>query len=153
MILHSDQEGNDCIWKLRCHCIQILHSYIYSVIIPYISPKASWCRTGNTNWAYAVVASRALPSNSQPLPTSQTPPKYVHSSTVLTLICQEGNSSCIQLLMLSDISTSAAHRGKIAEKVHKPPLGVNVINFELNGFTESIWVSWSPSDQKYIMHW
>ena len=23
MILHSDRKGNDCIWKLRCHCIQI----------------------------------------------------------------------------------------------------------------------------------
>ena len=31
MILHSDREGNDCIRKLRCHCIQILHSDIYSV--------------------------------------------------------------------------------------------------------------------------
>ena len=31
MILHSDQEGNDCIQKLRCHCIQIMHSDIYSV--------------------------------------------------------------------------------------------------------------------------
>ena len=33
MILHSDREGNDCIRKLRCHCIQIMHSDIYSVII------------------------------------------------------------------------------------------------------------------------
>ena len=31
MILHWDREGNDCIWKLRCHCIQILHLDIYSV--------------------------------------------------------------------------------------------------------------------------
>ena len=31
MILHSDQEGNDCMWKLQCHCIQILHSNFYSV--------------------------------------------------------------------------------------------------------------------------
>ena len=31
MILHSDREGNDCIQKLRCHCIQILHSDINSV--------------------------------------------------------------------------------------------------------------------------
>ena len=31
MILHSDREGNDCIRKLRCHCIQIMHSDIYSV--------------------------------------------------------------------------------------------------------------------------
>ena len=30
MILHSDRKDNDCIWKLRCHCIQILHSDIYS---------------------------------------------------------------------------------------------------------------------------
>ena len=33
MILHSDREGNDCIRKLRCHCIQIMHSNIYSVVI------------------------------------------------------------------------------------------------------------------------
>ena len=37
-----------------------------------------------------------------------------------------------------------AQRAQIAEKVHKPPLGVNVINFDLNGFNASIWVSWSP---------
>ena len=29
---------------------------------------------------------------------------------------------------------SAAQRAKFARKVHKPLLGVNVINFELNGF-------------------
>ena len=28
----------------------------------------------------------------------------------------------------------ATQRAKIAEKVHKPALAVNVINFELNGF-------------------
>ena len=32
MILHFEQKGNDCIWKLQCYCIQILHSDIYSVI-------------------------------------------------------------------------------------------------------------------------
>ena len=26
MILHSDREGNDCIRKLLCHCILIMHS-------------------------------------------------------------------------------------------------------------------------------
>ena len=31
MILHLDREGNDCIWKLQCHWIQILHSEICSV--------------------------------------------------------------------------------------------------------------------------
>ena len=31
---------------------------------------------------------------------------------------------------------SAAQRAKSAKKVHKPPLMVNVINFELNGFNE-----------------
>ena len=35
MILHSDREGNDCIQKLRCHCIQIMHSDIYSVAFPW----------------------------------------------------------------------------------------------------------------------
>ena len=30
MILHSDQKGNDYIQELQCHCIQILHSDIYS---------------------------------------------------------------------------------------------------------------------------
>ena len=33
MISHWDQEGNDCIWRLQCHCIQILHSEIYSATI------------------------------------------------------------------------------------------------------------------------
>ena len=32
MILHLNQEDNDCIWKLQCLCIQILHSKIYSVV-------------------------------------------------------------------------------------------------------------------------
>ena len=31
---------------------------------------------------------------------------------------------------------SAAQRAKFAKKVHKPPLMVNDINFELNGFNE-----------------
>jgi hypothetical protein len=43
-----------------------------------------------------------------------------------------------------------AHRAKIAKKVHKPPLRVNVINFELNGFDASIWVPWSPSNPKKL---
>ena len=56
------------------------------------------------------------------------------------------------------ISQRSAHytgtqRAKIAEKVHKPPLGVIAINFELNGFNAFIWVPWSPSDSKgVIMH-
>jgi hypothetical protein len=41
-----------------------------------------------------------------------------------------------------------AQRAKIAEKVHKPPLGVNVI--KLNGFNASTWVPWSLSYQKKI---
>ena len=36
MILHSDREGNDCIRKLQCHCIQILHSDIYSVASVFV---------------------------------------------------------------------------------------------------------------------
>ena len=32
--------------------------------------------------------------------------------------------------------------------VHKPPLGDNVITFELNWFNACIWVPWSPSDPK-----
>ena len=43
-----------------------------------------------------------------------------------------------------------AQRAKISEKVHKPPLGVNVINFELNGFNAFIWIPWSPSDTKML---
>ena len=42
----------------------------------------------------------------------------------------------------------AAQRAKFAKKVHKPPLGVIVINFELNWFNGSIWVPWNPSDPK-----
>ena len=42
-------------------------------------------------------------------------------------------------------ATDAAQRAKFVKKVHKPPLGVNVINFELNWF---MWVPWNPSDPK-----
>ena len=42
----------------------------------------------------------------------------------------------------------ASQRAKFAKKVHKPPLRVNAINFELNGFNASIWVPWSPSHPK-----
>ena len=40
-----------------------------------------------------------------------------------------------------------AQRAKIVKKVHKPPLRVNVLKFELNG---SIWVPWSPSNPKKL---
>ena len=46
--------------------------------------------------------------------------------------------------------THAAQRVKFAEKVHKPPLGFNVINFELNGLNASILVPWSPLDPKRL---
>ena len=42
----------------------------------------------------------------------------------------------------------ASQRAKFAEKVHKPPLWVHVINFVLNGLDASIWIPWSPSDPK-----
>ena len=29
---HSDQVGNDCLRKLQSHCIQIMHSDIYSLV-------------------------------------------------------------------------------------------------------------------------
>jgi hypothetical protein len=45
-------------------------------------------------------------------------------------------------------STTATQRVKIAEKVHKPPFRVNVINFELNGFNASI----SLRPKKVVMH-
>ena len=38
-------EGNDCIWKLRCHCIQILHSDIYRVYIKVVILKNDWVNT------------------------------------------------------------------------------------------------------------
>ena len=41
-------------------------------------------------------------------------------------------------------AAATAPRAKFAEKVQKPPLGFNVIRFELNGFNASIWVPWSP---------
>ena len=49
-------------------------------------------------------------------------------------------------LHLTFVLCSATQRARIAEKVHKPPLGINVINFELNGFNASIYVPWSSSD-------
>ena len=49
-----------------------------------------------------------------------------------------------------DRPPAAAQRAKFAKKVHIPPFSVNDINFELNGFNASIWVSWSPSDPKKL---
>ena len=41
-------------------------------------------------------------------------------------------------------------RAKFSKKVHKPALGVNVIDFELNVLNASIWVPWSPSESKKL---
>ena len=41
-------------------------------------------------------------------------------------------------------------RAKIAEKIHKPSLGVNAINFESNVFNAFIWVPRSPLDLKQL---
>ena len=46
------------------------------------------------------------------------------------------------------VCASGAQRAKFAKKVHKPPLWVNIINFELNWFNASIWVPCNPSDPK-----
>ena len=43
-----------------------------------------------------------------------------------------------------------AQRAEINEKVHKSPLEINVIDFELNGFNAYIWVPWSSSDTKKL---
>ena len=41
MILRSDGKGNGCIWKLQCHCIQILYSDIYIVyLIQVFGPQS-----------------------------------------------------------------------------------------------------------------
>ena len=45
-------------------------------------------------------------------------------------------------------TTDDAQMAKFVEKVHKPPLWINVIHFELNGLDASAWVPWSPSDPK-----
>ena len=40
--------------------------------------------------------------------------------------------------------TDAAQRAKFTKKVHKPPLRINVINFELDGFNASMPVLQTP---------
>ena len=67
----------------------------------------------------------------------------------IILICLTSSA----LFLFPNASLNANHdtqRAKFAKKVHKPPLRVNVINFELNGFNASIWVPWSPSDPKKL---
>ena len=44
-----------------------------------------------------------------------------------------------------------AQRAKFAEKVHKPPLGVNVIDFELKGFNASIWIPRTPKSHDALI--
>ena len=48
------------------------------------------------------------------------------------------------------IIRGVTERAKLAKKVHKPPLLVNVMEFELNGFNASIWVPWTSSDPKKL---
>ena len=69
--------------------------------------------------------------------------KYFFSQLCAALRCRRAAHCC-------GFSRRAAQRAKIAEKVHKPPLVVNVINFELNGFNASLWVPWSPSESKKV---
>ena len=51
MILNSKRKGNDCIRKLRYHCIQILHSDIYSVcsILDTRTSKKPQCPSFSVN--------------------------------------------------------------------------------------------------------
>ena len=48
------------------------------------------------------------------------------------------------------LDAGGTQSAKIAEKVHKSALAVNVINFESNGFNASIWVPWSHSESKKL---
>ena len=54
----------------------------------------------------------------------------------------------VQKASVSPGNQAATQRAKFARKVHKPPLGVNVINVELNGFNVFILVPWSLSESK-----
>ena len=77
------------------------------------------------------------------------PPPLLPKKLWLILKKVENFIFCVFRLFFSLCQTT--HKGlKIAEKVHKPPLAVNVINFELNGFNASIWVPWSSSESKKI---
>ena len=61
------------------------------------------------------------------------------------------NGVCVPRIEELGIFSLLSHdtqRAKIVEKFHKPPLGVNVINFVLNGFYESIWVPRVPQSPK-----
>ena len=78
---------------------------------------------------------------------------WFFSSTIqaVVIVLQSAQCLCCWLMpsRLSPVRTLyAAQRARLAENVHKPPLRMNVNNFELNGFNASIWVSWSPSDPK-----
>jgi hypothetical protein len=54
------------------------------------------------------------------------------------------------MLSVPSKCNTGTQRAKFSEKVHKPPLWVNVINFEINGLDTSTWFPWSPSDPKVI---
>ena len=42
---------------------------------------------------------------------------------------------------------------RIAQNVKKPPLTLNVIDFDFFGFNVPIWVLWSPLGPKVMIHW
>ena len=99
--------------------------------------------------------SLALKTTSHGCPKDQRPivefnPKlyfdnFQHFVTPLNIARCIDNSIC---QVPHKLESHCTQRAKFAKKVHIPPLRVNVINFELNGFNASIWVPWSPSDPK-----
>ena len=66
MILHSDREGNDCIRKLRCHCIQIMHSDIYSGLMYNDFGCSKHRLAEQSNWVthkqHNIISSKPWPS-------------------------------------------------------------------------------------------
>ena len=49
-----------------------------------------------------------------------------------------------QMKMLLERQGTVQKGLKLQKKVHKPPFGVNVIHFEINGFNAFIWVPQTP---------
>ena len=86
-----------------------------------------------------------LAANAEPLQTEIVTQEFVWNKSKTFPIKWRWITTCPS--RLSELPYGA-QRAKFARKVHKPPLGVNVINFELNGFNVFLWVPWSLSESK-----
>ena len=75
-------------------------------------------------------------------------PNFHIGSQILLICCQFDFMSIDVLFHILCRAQWGTLWARVVQNVKKPPLTVNVIDFEFFGFNVSIWVPWSPLGPK-----